>query len=307
MDRKKGIAVLIIVIIALVFAVYVLFTGAFGTGRGGTPSGNDEGKGETESSAGADEENLSDVLSYFDENGISSLWYFDPQNAKRYMDFSHQEPDRRMEDIVWMVEANLDLEPYEAAVYAYDPESKTTLVNKFFKLADDFSPPDLAAIDSTMLRSEAAEAMHEMIAAAAVEGHRLWVQSGYRSFAVQSTLYDQYSASDGQESADTFSARPGHSEHQTGLAVDFNTITDAFGEMPEGRWAAENSWIYGYIMRYTKENADITLYRPEPWHFRYVGKEAAMHFHESKFLSYEEYWVKYVKHMPPAAGTVIEP
>jgi D-alanyl-D-alanine carboxypeptidase len=306
MNKNKRVIALILIIIALLVALYVLFFGLPWGAKGDASSGpQPDQAGEN---SGADQEGTrSEALLYFDETGISSLWYFDPINALRYMDLSRQLPDTLMEDIVWMVEANLDLEPYEDVIYASEPDSLLVLVNKFFRLEEDYSPSDLAEIDSTMLRSEAADAMHEMINAAALEGHRLWVQSGYRSFTVQSTLYDQYSTSDGIDSADTYSARPGHSEHQTGLAVDFNTITDAFGEMPEGRWAAENSWTFGYILRYTKENSDVTLYRPEPWHFRYIGREAASHFHQSKFLSFEEYWVKYVKHMPPSAGTVIDP
>jgi D-alanyl-D-alanine carboxypeptidase len=219
--------------------------------------------------------------------GISALWFYSSANKDRYAAFAARMPELDMPDVVWMVEANLDMQPYSGLEPAVDPESLTVLVNKFFYLEEDFSPPGLVEIDSCMLRSEAAEAMEELINVAAVGGFRLWIQSGYRSYTVQKTIYENYIESDGQENADTFSARPGHSEHQTGLSADFNTITDAFGESPEGHWVAENSWQFGYIMRYTKENAEITHFRPEPWHFRYIGKERAAHFNELKLLSYE--------------------
>ena len=305
MRKKSRIVLLIIILAVLAFAIYVLvydFPGAAkdglfnGAAEPGADPGVSAGQGESD---GEEAEPGKDV--------ITSLWFYNPANEDRYAAFAARMPELAMADVIWMVEANLDLQPYSGSEPAVEPESLTVLVNKFFYLEDDFSPPNLVEIDSTMLRKEAAEAMEDLINAAAVGGFRLWVQSGYRSYTVQKTLYENYSATDGQENADTYSARPGHSEHQLGLAVDFNTITDAFGETSEGHWVADNSWQFGYIMRYTKENTDITLFRPEPWHFRYVGKERAAHYKDLGFTSYEEYWVKYVKFHPPDFALALEP
>ena len=296
--KNNGKIVLLIVIVAaLIVALFLLFGDSL-KGRGNDTGSDvsiesdeqDNPDDEQESSGGTD---ASSAIS-----NLSSLWYFDEANTSRYESFAKENPAIALEDVIWMVEANLDMEPYNDIVAAVDTDSNTALVNKFFYLEEDFSPTDLVAVDSSMLRKEAAEAMQKMIKAAAAEGHNLWVQSGYRSFTVQRTLYEKYSANDGVEVADTYSARPGHSEHQTGLAVDFNTITDVFGELPEGRWAAENSWRYGYILRYTKDNTDITKYRSEPWHFRYIGEEYAAMYKEYAFQSYEEFWVKNIKFSP---------
>jgi D-alanyl-D-alanine carboxypeptidase len=298
-NNKGKIILLLIILAGLAFAVYVLFNDfPGGLANRVLPKGaeNDEGMGNHP------DQEPSKIDGSLSESDISSLWYFNSSNSERYLAMETRMPEIDMEDIVWMVEANLDKQPYSGIDIASAPESLTTLVNKYFSLPDGFSAPELVEIDNTMLRKDAAEAMVEMIKDAAKEGHRLWVQSGYRSYAVQDSLYQQYSQSDGIEGADTYSARPGHSEHQTGLAADLNTITDAFGELPEGRWVAENSLKYGYIMRYTKENTDITLYKPEPWHFRYIGKEAAALYKTKGILSYEEFWIKYVKNIPPQGG-----
>ena len=305
--RKGRVVLLLIIAVGLAFAVYVLFDHFFVKKADVNTSGAVETIDETgeDADSGEQEESVS-TGSQFDANSVKDLWYFDRANTERYSTYATRNPEIPFDDIVWMVEANLDLQPYSGAEAAADHDSMTVLANKYFYLPEDYAPSNLVEIDSTMLWREAADSMEEMIIAGASEGHRLWVQSGYRSYMAQTTIYDQYTSNDGQEVADTYSARPGHSEHQTGLAVDFNTITDAFAETPEGQWAAEYSWIFGYITRYTKDNTDITLYRPEPWHFRYIGKEAAARYHEENFLSYEEYWVKYVKYSPPGMESADE-
>lgn len=122
---------------------------------------------------------------------------------------------------------------------------------------------------------EALAAVNEMIAAAAEEGLNLFIISGYRSYDKQASIYHNYVARDGQAAADRYSARPGHSEHQTGLAFDLNSIEQSFAETPEGIWLAKNCSRFGFIIRYTKENEPITGYMYEPWHVRYLGVETA--------------------------------
>ena len=222
--------------------------------------------------------------------------YYDEALLGRYEAFSALHPELSEEDVYWMVGCDLDKPGYEDVRPVADQESLLVLVNKHFYLAQDYVPPDLINVGNTQMRAEAGEAVLEMISAAAEEGHNLWSQSGYRSYGVQSNLFSQYSARDGETVAETYSARPGHSEHQTGLATDLNTITDAFGSTPEGIWAAENCWRFGLIVRYTQDNTDIVLYRPEPWHIRYIGVEAAERMHDEGIISFEEYWVKYVSH-----------
>jgi D-alanyl-D-alanine carboxypeptidase len=230
--------------------------------------------------------------------GMRALYYYEPDREERYASFAKRHPELSEEDVCWMVDCDLDIEPYEDTHELPDPDDIHLLVNKHFFLPDGYAPSDLVSVGSTKLRQEAATAIKEMIGDAAEEGLNIWSQSGYRGYDTQVQVYKRWSAKDGSAAADTYSARAGYSEHQTGLTTDLNTISDEFGRTDEGVWVAENSWKYGFIVRYTDENADITLYIREPWHIRYIGREAAKTMREEQLSSYEEYWVKYVRHTP---------
>ena len=153
------------------------------------------------------------------------------------------------------------------------------VVNKTYALPRTYDP----GVDS-----EAYAALQEMFQGAAADGISLEIVSGYRSFDRQNTLYNNYVARDGVEAADTYSARAGHSEHQTGLAFDLNSLEESFGETREGIWLREHCWEYGFIIRYPKGKESITGYMYEPWHVRYLGKSAAKSVFESG-LCLEEY------------------
>ena len=153
------------------------------------------------------------------------------------------------------------------------------VVNKTYSLPSDYNP----GVDST-----ANAALNEMIAAAAKEGINLWIASGFRSYSRQETLYNNYVARDGKAAADRYSARPGYSEHQTGLAFDLNSLEQSFGETKEGKWIAENCWKYGFILRYPQNKEAQTGYMYEPWHVRYLGKDIAEKIYKSG-LCLEEY------------------
>ena len=135
---------------------------------------------------------------------------------------------------------------------------------------------------------EARTAFQEMAAEATLSGYDLVAFSTYRSFDYQTQLYDRYVTNDGQEAADRYSARPGYSEHQTGLAFDIGEqhfeqhfARESFGETEAGKWVAANAHKYGFIMRYPKGSEKITGYMFEPWHFRYIGKELAPQVYEA--------------------------
>ena len=112
--------------------------------------------------------------------------------------------------------------------------------------------------------------------------------SGYRSYATQEGLYNSYVAKDGEAVANTYSAKPGFSEHQTGLAFDIGSVSRAFEGTAEAKWIEENAHLYGFIVRYPKGKTDITGYIYEPWHVRYLGKEVASKVKQSG-LTLEEY------------------
>ena len=155
------------------------------------------------------------------------------------------------------------------------------IANKTYSLPSTYAPNGLTAEFNT--------AFAKMQAAAKQDRMTLGICSGYRSYSYQATLYNNYVARDGKAAADTYSARPGHSEHQTGLAADINYAGDSFNSTPEAKWLAENCHKYGFIIRYPKGKESITGYKYEGWHVRYLGEELAGLVHDSG-LTLEEYF-----------------
>ena len=130
-----------------------------------------------------------------------------------------------------------------------------------------------------------------MKAEATALGLNLYLSSGYRSYTLQEKIYNNYVARDGKTTADTYSARAGHSEHQTGLAFDLNTIDDSFSYTDEGKWVNDNCYRFGLILRYPKGKENITGYMYESWHLRYVGTELATKlYNNGNWITLEEYF-----------------
>lgn len=141
------------------------------------------------------------------------------------------------------------------------------------------------------LTKETQNAFDEMAAAATLEGLKIWLSSGYRSYSTQNRIYNNYVKRDGKDKADTYSARPGHSEHQSGLAFDVNQINDTFNNSAEAIWLSDNCYKYGFILRYPQGKSDITGYKYESWHFRYVGVELATKlYNNGNWITLEEYY-----------------
>jgi D-alanyl-D-alanine carboxypeptidase len=165
------------------------------------------------------------------------------------------------------------------------------VVNKGRVLPSNYEPNDLvvpkvALSDSSssqnmLVRAQAAQALQQMFAAASAKSIKLMLVSGYRSYDIQQSVYSGYVSSVGQTSADVSSARPGHSEHQTGLAADIGDISrncqleQCFDATPAGKWLSANAYKYGFIIRYRKDKQSLTGYEYEPWHIRYVGEALA--------------------------------
>lgn len=216
------------------------------------------------------------------------------------------------------VEYEVPNNDYEAVEVVAEPAAIEVLVNKKFALPKDYVPEDLVEpdvpfifeekLEKRKLRKEAAEALEKLFAAAEEDGILLAGVSGYRSYDTQKGLYNWYVNRDGREAADRYSARPGHSEHSTGLAMDVSGIdgkcaaTDCFGETEEAAWLAENVYDYGFIIRYPEGKEHITGYKYEPWHLRYVGVEIAREIRELG-LTLEEY-TALRQAMAAAAGEV---
>ncbi|MCD7859466.1 MAG: M15 family metallopeptidase [Firmicutes bacterium] len=171
------------------------------------------------------------------------------------------------------------------------------LVNKTYSLPADYVPEGTkAALDGVQksnegLVLEAWEAWQQLQAAAAAEGLSIYISSGYRSYSYQGMLWSNYVARDGQAAADTYSARAGHSEHQTGYCFDLNSISSAFTNTAEGIWVNENCCRYGFIIRYPEGKSDQTGYKYESWHLRYVGQELAQTLYNGgDWITMEEYF-----------------
>ncbi|MCM1022876.1 MAG: D-alanyl-D-alanine carboxypeptidase family protein [Prevotella sp.] len=153
------------------------------------------------------------------------------------------------------------------------------VVNKTYALPADYNPG---------VNAEAQAAFDRMQAAAADEGLNIYISSGFRSYDYQAGLYQRYVNKDGKAEADRYSARAGHSEHQTGLAFDLNSIDESFADTEEGNWVNLNCHKYGFIIRYPADKEDVTGYKWEPWHIRYLGGETARAVYDSG-LCLEEY------------------
>lgn len=175
------------------------------------------------------------------------------------------------------------------------PESLRCLVNKMRPFAQkDWAPSDLVDFEGQQLRAEAAQAARTMVDAAKAEGVTLTVSSAYRSYAVQQQTYQHWVSVNGQKVADQLSARPGYSEHQTGLAIDFSSpegcrLEECYEDTRAGRWLAKNAQNYGFILRFPKGQQAVTGYLFEPWHYRYLGKDLTARYVASGANTLEEF------------------
>lgn len=184
-----------------------------------------------------------------------------------------------------------------------DPTDTLILVNKNNKapavpvtlVKPDVQPTREAVSENIYMRPEAAAALEDLFEAAAQDGITLYATSGYRSYSTQKAIFERKLERMDEKQANASVAKPGYSEHQTGLAMDIEGettkgtgLTEVFGESPEGIWTAEHCAEYGFIIRYPKGKTNITGYIYEPWHLRYVGKEAAAEITELG-VTFEEY------------------
>ena len=201
-----------------------------------------------------------------------------------------------------------DPEPASAPAYDLDsPSSITVVVNKQRPLnpidwaPDDLvTPEDIPNVWGHPIRAEAAAALQQMYVAAGEAGVPFTITSGYREYALQKEIYDGLVAEGGVDFADRDTARPGYSEHQTGLTVDLFgeegcQLSACFGETATGIWLRENAYRFGYILRYHDGEQATVGYTYEPWHFRYVGVDVATAMHDQGILNLEDFFG-----LPPA-------
>ncbi len=198
-------------------------------------------------------------------------------------------------------------EPEQARLDIKTPSSQFVLVNKQNPLSSiDYRPSDLVVPNVKTVSSDSKDEQsirdlirpdfESMMKASAGAGHSLMMNSGFRSSQKQAFYYNNYVKNSGETAANKFSAKPGYSEHQTGLSMDISYqnrkcyLEECFGDSAAGTWLAEHAHEYGFILRYPKGKEAITGYQYEPWHFRFVGKKTANEIYQNG-MSYEEYLI----------------
>jgi LAS superfamily LD-carboxypeptidase LdcB len=219
---------------------------------------------------------------------------FIPSRYQRYLDVLNK--DSKLDNVQLFEWVNTDRDrSYYTEIQASNPMLGTlVLVNKYHALDSDFVPSELQSIapyGQVKLIREAAEAFKKLASDAQDAGYTIVGISGYRSYQTQATLYQRYVNKDGWKVADNYSARAGHSEHQTGLAIDVasndpNILT--FEQSRAFGWMFEHAHEYGFILRYPSGKEQITGYQYEPWHYRYVGIEVANDIKKSG-MTFDEY------------------
>ena len=247
-----------------------------------------------------------DLLNYPASDLLADLVkekYYINNNVARYLDYGNSH-DVSAKKVIAMVNSKADLGFYNAVLESNLNDNNLVLVNKFYYLKEDYTPSDLVVLSgqynrgvNNKMRKEAADAFMKMVDAAKLENIIIYNMSAFRSYDYQVNLYDKYIKRDGKEAADKYSARPGYSEHQSGLCSDINNISDSFEGTDEAIWLQNNAYKYGFILRFPKDKEDITGYKYEPWHYRYVGVNAAKIIYEDD-ITLEEYYAYYMERTP---------
>lgn len=272
---------------------------------------------------GYDEEEVTTILDNFSDNEHLDYFLNNEKNsnivklldAEYYLDkhfydygaYLEENQDLSTSSIIRNINVHLDKDFYEVE-YETDTSLDTQmLVNKYYLLSSDYAPDDLVSVPQTYswgelgsqkVREVAYNAFLDMWHAAEQEGYYLMINSSYRSYQDQEAVYNNYKSSSGQKYADSIAARPGSSEHQTGLAIDIfsktNTNRNSFTDSPEAKWLEDNAHKYGFILRYPEDKVDITGYNYESWHFRYVGEDIATYIYEHD-ITFEEYYAYFIE------------
>lgn len=229
--------------------------------------------------------------------------YFIFNNLTDYLKYYKNNTEESYKDVVSIVNVGTNNEHYTKTKATDMSKEDLILVNKYNYLTEDYEPDDLVKIplqyayDDNKIRKHVYEAFKDMWHAANKEGLTLIVTSSYRSYIEQEKIHKSYTNQKGQEWADSVSARAGYSEHQTGLTLDivtYNSTMDNFEDSEEFKWLKQNSYKYGFILRYPKDKTYITGYDYESWHYRYVGKKVAKEIHDLD-ITYDEYYAYYLK------------
>lgn len=251
---------------------------------------------------------------YFLNNEVNNIYlnildrkYYLKKNFYKYIEYMNNNKKLDLDTVIRNINIHLDNNFYEVEYNTDTSKDTSMLVNKFYLLGSDYEPSDLVTISQTYswgdkgsqkVRKVAYDAFLEMWNAASNDGYYLMVSSSYRSYSEQEIVYENYKKNRGQKYADSIAARPGSSEHQTGLTLDIfsktNSNKNTFKDTEVAKWLKDNSYRFGLILRYPEELVNVTGYNYESWHFRYVGKEVAKYIYENN-ISFEEYYAYFIE------------
>jgi LAS superfamily LD-carboxypeptidase LdcB len=286
--RKKNFAIFIISLILIILAFIIAFKSPKTTVT----------KTITKEVITAKEKKLK-VLNNIDKE----ISYFDYSALDRYIAYYKKNPTMDLKEVILEVNIGLDHDPYTKTCETPFLNKSYILVNKYYYLPDNYVPNNLEAINKSYAQSDAKlvnyakDAYEAMAKDASNSDLKLIAMSSYRSYSYQVDLYNRYVKKDGKAAADTYSAQPGYSEHQTGLALDIyngkTTYTD-FASTKEFTWMQDNAYKYGFILRFPENKEKLTGYEYESWHYRYVGKRIATYIHDHN-LCFEEYYFTKIK------------
>lgn len=234
---------------------------------------------------------------------------FKEENKERYVRFYEMNKNLSYEEVVTRVNIGLDYGFYNYITLSDTKKDILILTNKYLRLDEDYKPSDLEKIKVdyfingnskvSYLRKDARNAFERLSADSIKNNTPVYGQSAYRSYEKQSILYNSAVESYGKEKADNDTARPGHSEHQTGLAIDVSSTKTGnmldFENTDSFNWMVNNAHKYGFILRYPKGKENIHGYIYEAWHYRYVGVKVATDMHNNySDLTFDEYYYKFI-------------
>lgn len=230
--------------------------------------------------------------------------YFIKNNLNRYTTYHSENETLTAREIIATVNTNTDYTYYDYDIDTDTKKDYLMLVNKYYHLNSDYSPSDLVNISNQYyygeghkIRSIVYDAFIDMWNQAKEDGITLIINSSYRTYEEQQAVYDEYKNSRGTTYADSIAARPGYSEHQTGLSLDIfsteYTTTANFKDSPAHNWLKENAYKYGFIQRYQEDTEKLTGFAEESWHWRYVGVEVATYIYEHN-ITFDEYYAYFI-------------
>lgn len=232
--------------------------------------------------------------------------YFIYDKFYDYIDYYKENTSLDVRKTVEMVNARRNKEYYTDTIKTDISKKELMLVNKYYYLEKDYEPENLITVPTTYawgtpgyqrITKVTYDAFLNMWASAKQAGFQLMVNSSYRDYTRQEEIYNEYKNARGEEYADNYAARAGHSEHQTGYTLDIseikNTNKDKFHETEVYQWLLDNAHKFGFILRCREDKEDVTGYKFESWHYRYVGEEAARYIHDND-ITFEEYYAYFV-------------